>query len=303
MSAYQQPMQMPVYIVKNTFLTLKKQEDSVPRSSSVPRAFKPGQSKCDDFFHSDDSTNASDKDITENFHSTCSETDSQDVADCTDCQSVCTDVGSDLAVPCAKSCWSDMTDDSPADVSPFSLADLVPCEPCLPSKVTLSLVDTVGSVEAAQTRSKLRSTAKLFKSTRAPPTEVAAIISSAVAALSSQGIVDVQVQDGGMGGTTSIVGSLSYPQLNAKHILSTVQDTLLNSAEQSENRYILGYGAKAFNSLDEWTISARICTVPAAQKDTCCWDIYEKGFCPQCNSCEWSHPDAADIMRVIVMIK
>jgi len=303
MSAYQQPMQMSVYTVKNTFLTLKKQEDSVPRSSSVPRAFKPGQSKCDDFFHSDDSTNASDKDISENFGSTCSETNSQDVADCTDCQSVCTDDGGDFAFPCAKSCWSDMTDDEPAEASPFCLADLVPCQPCLPSKVTLSLVDTVASVEATQTRSKLRPTAKLFKSTRAPTAEVETVISSAVAALSGQGIVGVQVQDGGMGGTTTICGSLAYPQLNVKSILSIVQDTLLNSAEQSENTYILGYGAKAFNSLDESTISCRISTVPDAQKDTCCWDIYEKGFCAQCSSCQWSHPAAADIMRVIVMIK
>jgi len=300
MSAYQQPVSSlsAAYTVKNTFLTLKRQEDPVARSSSVPRAFKPGQSKCVDFFFSDDSTNASDRDVTENFPSTCSETDSQDITDCTDCQSICTDDECDLAVPCAKACWSDMVDDdSPAVASPVSLADMVQC---CPSKVTLSLLDTVC---AAQTRSKLRPTAQLFKSTRAPPTEVAAIISSAVAALSSQGIADVQVQDGGMGGTTSIVASLSNDQRDAKHILSIVQTTLLTSAEQSENTYILGYGAKAFNNLDDRTISARICAVPDAQQDNCCWDIYEKGFCPNCDSCEWNHPAAADIMRVIVMIK
>jgi len=286
------------YTVKNTFLTLKRQEDPVPRSSSVPRAFKPGQSECAHCLYCDDSTNASDRDVTENFPSTCSETDSQDIADCTDCQSICTDDERDLVFPCAKACWSDMVDDdSPAVSSPVSLASMVQC---CPSKVTLSLLDTVS---AAPTRSKLRPTAKLFKSTRAPPTEVAMIIESAVAALSSQGIIDVQVQDGGMGGTTSIVASLSDVQSDAKHILSIVQNALLTSAEQSENTYILGYGAKPFNNLDECTISARICSVPNAQQDTFCWDIYEKGFCANCDSCEWSHPVAADIMRVIVMIK
>jgi hypothetical protein len=254
--------------VKNTFLTFldTPAPDRVQRSSSVPRTFKPGHCSCDDSPLCDDSTNASEKDVTDNesgdYHDRCSE---------------CTDR---------------------ADSSPSYDTD----DESDKSRVKLSLVDMVDTT--AKARTKLRSQAATFKSVAAAPAEVTALIENAVAALSCcPDIIKTSVQHGGMGGTTIIVGESASTDPDVSWTFVSVKDTLLNSAEQSEKTYILGYGNQPFNTLDYLSFSASVVCVPEAHQETACWEMYEQGFCPRCSTCRWDHPGKLDTMRIVVMIK
>lgn len=290
--------------VKNTFLNVDTSNPvaefvKLRRSNSIPRTWKPGgSSDCDDSPHSDDSTSASDK--AEHFPAALSDCDQE----LPDYQSDCADDHHSDYSSCR---WADISDECPADrceECPSQLSD----DGTGKSKVTLSLVDMVSSADARHTdgkvRSKLSSKAKVFASVRQPPEEVKAVLAATVEALlHSKDIVDVQVRDGGMGGTTMIMADSSSDDPDALWTFSLAKDALLNSAEQSENTYILGYGARPFNSLDTLSFSANIASVPLDHQNTACWETYEKGFCPRCASCRWDHPTEADMMRVIVMIK
>lgn len=280
---------MPVSItVKNTFLSVKGVvEAPARRSSSVPRTFKPGDSASGDYPNSDDSTNASDKVISSDSE--------QDVSDCC---SVCTDDNDDFVYRCASSIGENVPEKQ-------AWADITPPPPPPPqetrqSKVTLALSDMV----TAASRTKLRSNAQKFTSVVAPPSEVEMMINNAAEVFrSGGGMMDVKVCQGGMGGTTMVVATSSHSCPDVTWLLTMVKDTLLHSAEESQNTYIMGYGAQPFNNLDSLSFSANIACVPAAHRDTACWDTYEKGFCPRCNSCRWDHPSEADMMRVIFMVK
>lgn len=268
--------------VKNTFLNVKRAEAPVRRSNSVPRTFKLWEPKCCHVPDSDDSTNASDQGLTD-----CSEQHFPDhCSDCTDYCSECMDDWDFLhpLVGCSGECSGD---ESSSDETSKA-------------KVTLCLDATV----TEESRRKLRAQAQPFKSARAPPDEVMKLISSAVDVLSKgEDIMDVQLQDGGMGGTTMIVATSSKVKPDAQWLFSLVKDTLLNSAEQSENTYVLGYGAQPFNKLDEFSFSANIAYVPVAHRSTACWDTYEKGCCRWRSTCHWDHPSDADMLRVIIMIR
>jgi len=287
--------------VKNTFLSWTKplEEAPVRRSSSVPRTFKPGCCTVD--LISDDSTSASDKDSLsghlrrENFATASSEVDTEDFPDY---RSDCTDYDSEFCNPCVATLETSAPQEngSTTDSRRPSTSD---------NKVTLSL-DCMVTAASERVRAKLKTTAKPFKSLlkKTATSEVMTVVSSAVETLSKcDGILGVQVHDGGMGGTTMIVGKSAHAEPDAEWVFSKVKDALLLSAEQSENTYILGYGAQPFNNLDKMSFSANIASVPAAHQDTACWETYEKGFCPRCASCRWDHPSDIDQVRVIVMIQ
>lgn len=289
--------------VKNTFLDIKgyaevppwrqnsNDDDLVPRrSSSVPRTFKPGDTakscstakNCSTWPHSDDSTNASDKDCMEMLRSDASESE-QDMYECC---STCTEDIDEFTYPFAQ------------PLTERAVTELLPVE-CAQSKVTLSLDDMVSEAS----RRRLRAQAQPFMSARAPPAEVTMMIASAAEALSRiNGIVDVQVRDGGMGGTTMIVAQHAGGLTDASWIHKKIKADLLNSSERSSNTYVLGYGGQPFKNLDPLSFSANIACVPAAHQSTACWDFYKKGFCQRCATCRWSHPSEADMMRIIVMI-
>lgn len=279
---------------KNTFVDIKTPKACAlrRRSNSVPRAFKLGESFEIDYPETDASTSASDKDVpdhrsefTDGSPSECSD-ENKSLLNLTDMLPE----GADAS-------------ESSKSKSTLSLAEMViegeDQDDSPNNKVKLSLVDTVKE----ESRRKLRPSARPFMSARTPPNEVLALIANTVEVLSSaQHIVDVQVQDGGMGGTTMIAAKSSSTSPDSQLIFSMVKDAILNSASQSENTYVLGYGAQPFKNLDELSFSMSIACVPAAHQETACWDFYEKGFCHRCATCRWDHPSDTDTMRMIVLI-
>lgn len=194
------------------------------------------------------------------------------------------------------------------DVTPkMSLSDMVGHQAeehkAMPSKTTLSLDDMVEE-GAEKARIKLRPTARPFKSVREPTADTNFVIACAKEVISTFGdIIDVQVRDGGMGGTTVIIAKSRSADPDPSLIFSLVQDALLNSAAQSENTYIMGYGSEPFKKLDTLSFTATLAVPAVAHHKTTCWDTYEKGYCPRCATCRWNHPTEIDKMRVIVMIQ
>jgi len=266
------------------------------RSSSVPRVFKPAG--CGSDFSSDRSprsvvsTNASEKDILDTCLSFCSDTDYQDTSSsCSEC-------------PPSPSL------SSAAEKSIEILSDHEEMQGG--TKVTLSLSDMVNEgkktrislVECCASRSKLRSRAQPFQSAREPPQEVKDLISRAVHALRCpQDVMDVQVQSGGMGGTTMIIGEFVNALPDASLVFPWVKDAILNAALQSGSTYVMGYNVRPFNDLDSQSFSMNVACVPKAHKKSACWGCYENGICPRIGSCKWDHPTELDMMRVIVSLK
>jgi len=231
----------------------------------------------------------------------------------------------DYGVPSTDDEWEDRFDhvcfnsdipltDDEADEFDFC-GDCGPTFEAIPSppeanKVTLSLFDSVltdvGKVPATvgTGRTRLKAQARPFQSIRAPDPETSMIINDTQEVLRSIcGITDVEVIDGGMSGTTMLVAKAGCGLEDVRQVLTFAQETLLSSAERSENTYILGYNARPFHNLDSSSFSATIVRVPIGHQDTACWDTYENGTCPRCKNCRWDHPSDTDMMRVIVMVK
>lgn len=290
--------------VKNTFLDIEVpplKTAAARRSTSVPRAWKPGAFIDDNHCGSDGSTSVS-SDKAEHSLVSFSDSDYQDVQDThSDCTDECHSCHSSTR-------WANISDECLSETPKVdtSLMNGAGAK----TKVTLSLTDMVeedaGYTADRKTplRSKLKSQAKPFVSMRQPPEELRAVLASTVAAVaSSPDVVDVKVHDRGMGGTTTIVVESASDNPDPLWAFALAKDALLNAAAQSENTYILGYGQQPFNSLDALSFSAKIACVPAAHQATACWDTYEMGSCPRCATCRWDHPGEVDMMQVIVMMK
>jgi hypothetical protein len=303
--------------VKNTFLELESdatQTTSVAtahrRSASVPRVFKPGSCLVsvmaavivDDSYTctpcSDDSTNASDQDVA----STCDDSSPISDASSQSGSNTCEDCLSDHEALSWFKMSDGCSDDSNGTGSSagrvaLNLADMV-CVAAKPCKTEISLVDL------CTTRSKLRSSARLFRSARDPPEEVNALISCAAETFRhGNDVMDVQVQNGGMGGTTMIVAQSCSMEPDASMIFPFIKDALLTASAQSEKTYIMGYNVRPFNDLDSLSFSMNVACVPDAHENTACWETYENGICPRQSCCRWDHPAELDMMRVIVTLK
>jgi hypothetical protein len=279
--------------VKNTFLEIEgditKAAPDSRRSSSVPRVFKPAGGN--DLSSTSSPRSVASTKSSENIPdrwSSMSDTDyeetSSNYSDCTASPSVSSS---------GPSSFGDNSSDDKAKVT-LNLSDMV----CNVKKKEISLV------ECCAGRTKLRSRARLFQSAREPPQEVKTLIANAAQAFQhSFNVVDVQVQSGGMGGTTMIVAESTEAFPDASLVFPMVKDAILNAAAQSESTYVMGYNVRPFNDLDSLSFSLNVACVPSAHYDTTCWETYENGICPRHSSCKWSHPAALDMMRVIVSMK
>jgi hypothetical protein len=290
--------------VKNTFVEIEgditKAAPNARRSSSVPRVFKPAG--CNDLSSTSSprsvgSTKESEHvpDRWSNMSDTDYEETSSNYSDCTASPSVSSSGPSSVSSSGPRSSLDEMQNCSQdkAKVT-LNLSDIV----CNGKKKEISLVECCAS------RSKLRSRARAFVSAREPPQEVKTLISNAAQAFQySFNVVDVQVQSGGMGGTTMIVAESAEAFPDASLIFPLVKDAILNAAAQSESTYVMGYNVRPFNDLDSLSFSLNVACVPSAKYNTTCWETYENGICPRASCCRWDHPAALDMMRVIVSMK
>lgn len=277
--------------VKNTFLTIKldtaQADPALHRSSSVPRAFKPcGVTDCK--WEDDTASITTDGGFPES------------------CQSVLTDLDYQDSLKHFDDGSDSPSYHTPSEYSGNSGERWADCEDSDDdtSKVTLSLADMV-KPDKPKGRSKLRSSAQLFKSVAVePPDEVKLALSQMAANVTSFGeVCDVQVQEGCMGGVAMVTCQTCDASANSASILNSVKHSLLCAAAESENTYVMGYNSQPFTDLDAFSFSASIGCVPAAHRDTACWDTYMTGFCPRPGKCRWAHPGEMDVMRCIVVVK
>lgn len=283
--------------VKNTFLEVKLDiahvAPALPRSSSVPRAFKPC-CNADCTLEDDGSTSTTDGGFAE-CQTVLTDLDYQDSLK--DFDEASTEVPSQQASDNGR--WADVDDSDVEENDDDVKATCSDNED--KSKVTLSLVDMVE--EAAQARSKLRSSAQAFQSSVVrPPDEVTHVMSQVVDNVKGEGRCDVQLQDGYMGGAMLICQPCD-PFASSTSILNSVKDSVLAAAAESENTYVMGYNAQPFADLDPSSFSMSIGCIPAAHRNTACWDTYMYGCCPRIGKCRWDHPTESDIMRCIVVVK
>jgi len=282
--------------VKNTFVEVKldriEESPDHRRCSSVPRAFKP---VCNSEKILDDDHSTSASELFECCRTVLSDYDYQDcVLDPSDWSSDNGILQTDIS-----------SEDFSSEVSQPSEDDPV----ANAAKVKLSLDNMVVRGSDEDARSKLRSRAKPFQSVMAslqsvmePPREVTGLIDSAVEVMQrSKNVLDVQVNEGRMGGTMMIVARCS--SLNDASIIPSAKHALLKTASESKRTYVMGYSAKPFNDLDAYSFSAKIGHLPEGHQTTACWDTYANGFCHRGKKCRWSHPAETHTLRIVFVLK
>jgi len=169
-------------------------------------------------------------------------------------------------------------------------------------------------VEIPQTRLKAPGYTKL--SSKAPlfelplPRDIRNVLMAVSASVRDiPKLLNVQMSDGKLGGTTTIVFSHArgLQTFDFVKILATLKMVLLDAAASSEETYVMGYLGKPFAATGTgknttWGFSAQLSSVPALQHDTTCWDTYRTGFCPRTSTCRWCHPLDSDLLNVVVML-
>lgn len=231
-----------------------------------------------------DSSSASDKDILPGARTPRSESD----FDCLECDTLSTHSGS---------CWNAAPDETSLSkpVMEVKLFDFVGDTPPPPPPV---------KIEAPAVRTKLSSAARPFASSLAPTAGIQMVLSAAKNVFECDpGVFDVQMVEGVMGGTWTIVAHTRGPFRNPRYLLGMVKNALLTTAEHSRDTYILGYDVKPFTKIDKCSFSATLSTIPDAQQKNACWDSYTNGFCPRRISCRWTHPAESQVMRLVVRIQ
>jgi hypothetical protein len=144
--------------------------------------------------------------------------------------------------------------------------------------------------------------------------EASGVVAAALMALlQSPHVLWADVQEGPLGGTTTLVAKISeeceaaIETVNAE-LLDLCKTELLRSAEVSSSVYILGYMAAPFKDLGPGDghragFKARLGFVPASMDQGVCWDAYGKGFCPRLATCRWCHPQDSDTLEVLCHLK
>lgn len=292
-------MDVPVTI-KNTFLDVSIPEvTSFRRSSSLPRSWNPEpfrtcSSSCGNSVIGEDSTAASEEGSymtpTSDYDSCslCGKENSPGTRtpiselDCIDCDTDSMDNVSTVA--------DDITTSTASE-------DLSISKPMIEVK----LFDFVGSTPA---RTKLKATARPFASARAPPAGIQSVIAAAKDVLKSDpGVTGVQVTQGAMGGTWTMVANTHAPSRNPRYLLAMVKSALLSSAELSRDTYIMGYDVKPFTKIDKCSFTTTIATIPDSEQNTACWDTYKNGYCPRRMTCRWCHPSETQVIRLIIRVQ
>jgi hypothetical protein len=289
--------------VKNTFLEVKLDSSSAAqpeqrRSSSLPRAFKPGCTAVH-LWDDDHSTSVSASEMFECCQTVLSDMDYQD------CLLDSSDWSSEFGIQQADTSCEDLS----SEICQPSEEDFLGNDDVLGNaKVTLSLVSMVGKTDEREDMcSKLRSRAQPFHSVMAspeeisPPKEMKSLINRAMERINCRSeVIDVHMRDG-QGGTVMIVARCL--SLNDTSTIPAMKDALLKAAAESEKTYVMGYNARPFNDLGAHSFSAKIAVLPEGHKSTACWETYTQGSCPRCNKCRWSHPAESDTLRIIFVLK
>lgn len=177
-----------------------------------------------------------------------------------------------------------------------------------PKDLTLSKsmmdVKLFDHVESSPARTRLNATARPYVSTRTPPAGIQGVVAAAKAVLENHpGVSGVQVTQGGMGETWTMLANTQAPFRNQRNLLADVKSALLSSAEQSQDTYIMGYDLKPFTKISKGSFFATIATIPDYQQNTACWDMYKYGYCRRCATCCWSHPSETQKIRLIVRVQ
>lgn len=183
--------------------------------------------------------------------------------------------------------------------------EMLACKPVVEVKL-FDFVRNAAPVQSAApaARTKLRAAARPFASARAPPAGIQRVIASARDVLECDpGVVRVDIVEGAMGGTFSMVAHTRGPFRNLRSLLAMVKSALVTSTEHSQGTYILGYDVKPFTKIDKCSFSTTLATIPDEQQRTACWDSYKHGFCPRRISCRWTHPSETQVMRLIVRVQ
>jgi len=122
-------------------------------------------------------------------------------------------------------------------------------------------------------------------------------------------VTAVQVEEGQSGAspaTCITVEVQSEGHLRAgvveRLILAPARQALLATCQDSEDTYVLGYGAQPFRSHHDLAFKCSL-GVAAEADDRVCWDALQYGACGRGACCHWWHPCGPDRMELTVQVR
>lgn len=296
-------------ILKNTFLDILEPEEKVNtrRSSSIPPAWKPLNPCPEDCDCDVDAALWSDVSTRSNWSWAESDDESSPMTGGSlrdgDACDAC-----DHAVDEIESVTSDAQTPSAGRLTLCLDAAVSSTVGPVPARVKTKLNSKARSFApfSGEPETKLSSKAPAFAPQAAVPDEMRYLIEQVREVLqASPDILSVQVSEGFMGGTTTVLGEVRSCSLGAAQLgqtISLLKATLLNIAAESESTYVLGYKAQPFQDTRDG-FRATVSCVSSLQEHSVCWDTYQLGYCPRRKTCRWCHPSSKDLLQLVVMFK
>mmetsp|Transcript_4549 Transcript_4549/g.9369 ORF Transcript_4549/g.9369 Transcript_4549/m.9369 type:complete len:474 (+) Transcript_4549:181-1602(+) len=216
-----------------------------------------------------------------------------------------------------KTRWSDEDEEDDEEVEPLSPRAVVSvpttpteskdqsgCQGKTPHQLSLSLHIPEEKLAAP---TPLKVGARAFTPVSSLLGEVSSVVYAArYAMLQCSDVLNVEVTEGGIGGTTTLIVDMNEGTWKSLALLSTFEvakSAILEAAENSSSTYVIGYLTDPFGDLGGEGFCCALGFVPAVCEATACWDTFQKGFCPRRSTCRWCHPGDGDLAQVRVMLR
>lgn len=140
----------------------------------------------------------------------------------------------------------------------------------------------------------------------ANPRQNAVIKAVYLALLSSGQTQSVSIQEGAQGVSPTLI----VAEMQRDHKYSSRCYDAVHNARRALEQATAGSKTSALLSKriqrDDrggYSLRSSVACVPEDVEDRVCWDLFQRGSCPRGRSCQWYHPQEADIFRVKVIVR
>jgi len=123
--------------------------------------------------------------------------------------------------------------------------------------------------------------------------------------LSSNPVSAVSIEKGvyGKSGTsiTSAVQDGADAFARSYKVLHAAKNALEGST--ASQRAVSLLSARMHKESHGYSLRSTIACVPESEEQRVCWDMFQKGFCPRRQRCQWHHPMESDTVRIKISVR
>jgi len=275
-------------VIKNTFLQVEKGSSISRRCQSVPREWKPIET-CPHGYCSDVSTDASPRSHASSDHSFEESLIESSNAFAPNKHCINSATPSELARSIAAVGGKTSSKAQRKQQDASATASFI-CHSCPPrSKAAIDLRGQISSCDSSKAvHVNLMTSAIHAGLTSRLPAQCVGI-EQVVTEESTKGLVSAEVPTGTFG-VAQYYDVMQQARQALVDVVSRSSDLILLSARVQKEDY--GY-----------SLRSSVACVPSNVHDKVCWEIVRHGSCPRNKCCRWWHPEAADLIKLRIVIR